>query len=137
MIGNRYFPPYESSEHDDMGRLIALCVLLLTTASNLEVVVGMLRDGRVHHEDAATALVHAESGPGEHGHEDASAPANHRHGKGHEHGTSGDHCTHVHGVALVGSFSFLLLGGEAGVEYADAPLPDPLISEALVHPPRV
>jgi hypothetical protein len=118
-----------------MRRLIALCLLLLTTSSNLEAVVGLLRDGRVHHEDLATATQHANA-DGEHGHEDASAPAGHRHGRSHEHGTSSDHCTHHHGMALIPSFAFLILTADGHIEYDETAVRHTSIFKRLTHPPR-
>jgi hypothetical protein len=118
-----------------MRQFVALCLLLLTTLSNLETVTGLLRDGAVHHEDAVAASAHADFG-GEHGHEDASSPSEHRHNEDHEHGTSSDHCTHHHGIALVPSLSFLILGTEVVIHSPEALLPQSLVSATLVHPPR-
>jgi hypothetical protein len=42
--------------------------------------------------------MHQEGHRGDHGHEDPGAGA--EHGGDHQHGTSGDHCTHAHGMAL-------------------------------------
>ena len=73
-------------------------MLLLLTASNVETVLGVLRDGEVHHESSATAAAHAMQGQGEHGHEDGRPQGpEHEHGPQHEHGTPADHCTHQHG----------------------------------------
>jgi hypothetical protein len=119
-----------------MRRLIAFCLVLLTAASNLEAVVGMLRDGEVHHEELSAASLHA-TPDGEHGHEDASSPAGHQHDENHEHGTSGDHCTHVHGMALIPTFAFAVLMGEDVTQYAEVTQPHPIISRPFTHPPRV
>ena len=78
---------------DTLRRALAIALLILTPASATEAVVGVLRDGAVHHESAATAAAHRDAGPqGDHGRED-SAPS-------HQHGTPADHCTHAHGTAL-------------------------------------
>ncbi|MEQ1854947.1 MAG: hypothetical protein ABL963_00665 [Longimicrobiales bacterium] len=79
-------------------RSIALALLLGYSASAAEAAVGVLRDGAVHHESAAAAVIHQETHQGDHGHEDPGAGA--EHGSDHRHGTSSDHCTHVHGVGL-------------------------------------
>lgn len=118
-----------------MRRAIAFFLLLLITASNAEALVGMLRDGKVHHEDLAAATLHANA-DGEHGHEDTSAPAGHRHGRGHEHGTSSDHCTHHHGIALIPSFAFAIFAEDARIEYEETSLRHTSTFQALTHPPR-
>jgi hypothetical protein len=56
------------------------------------------RDGAVHHESALATAIPQETRRGDHGHEDPGAGA--EDGSDHRHGTSGDHCTHVHGVGL-------------------------------------
>lgn len=120
-----------------MRRLIALALLLFTTASSLEAVVGVVRDGAVHHEDAATAAAHAEMSAGEHGHEDASSASDdHEHGERHQHGTSGDHCTHMHGVALIPVFAFALFGSLSTASTVDAEFHNQRVAPTLTHPPR-
>ena len=120
-----------------MRRLLTLLLLLLTAASALESVLGELRDGTVHHESSATAAFHALDAQGDHGHEDGSLPADHRHSRGHEHGTGSDHCTHQHGTAmLVTPFEplFSSFGQEippAGRSRGPHGTPTPLF-----HPPR-
>lgn len=79
-------------------RGVALLFLIAYGASAAEAVVGAVRDGRVHHESSAAAAVHQTTHHGEHGHEDPGAGA--EHDADHQHGTSGDHCTHAHGVSL-------------------------------------
>ncbi len=79
-------------------RSIALALLLGYSASSAEAAIGVLRDGAVHHESAAAAVIHQETHQGDHGHEDPGAGA--EHGSDHRHGTSSDHCTHVHGLGL-------------------------------------
>lgn len=84
-------------------RLLALAALVtLAFGSNVEPLVGTLRDGRVHHESSAAAIAHHSVAAGEHGHEDATGqPAHHQqHGPQHQHGTAADHCTHTHGLAM-------------------------------------
>jgi len=79
-------------------RAFALAILLGYSASTAEAVVGVLRDGVVHHESEVAAVSHQETHLGDHGHEDPGAGA--EHGPDHRHGTSSDHCTHVHGLGL-------------------------------------
>jgi len=81
--------------------LTLLVFLTLPIGSNVEPVVGELRDGTVHHESAAAAAAHRPAAPGEHGHEDGSSQSSqHEHGSQHQHGSTADHCTHAHGTAL-------------------------------------
>ena len=78
-----------------LKRLAAVLMLFTVAFSNAETVMGVLRDGTVHHESNAVAAAHALAHTGEHGHED-QAP----HGPKHEHGTPADHCTHQHGAQV-------------------------------------
>ena len=81
-----------------LHRLAALLMLLTLTFSNVETVLGVLRDGEVHHENSGAAAAHAMQSQGEHGHEDGKSQGpEHDHGPQHEHGTPADHCTHQHG----------------------------------------
>ena len=68
-------------------------MLLAITFSSAETVMGLLRDGSVHHETMASAASHSVLTGGEHGHEDGVP-----HGTEHQHGTPADHCTHQHGT---------------------------------------
>jgi len=77
--------------------VLALSGFLL--AGVFEPAFGLLRDGQVHHETAASASTHT-SAAGEHGHEDGATQPGHPHAPSHQHGTSSDHCTHVHGIGL-------------------------------------
>jgi hypothetical protein len=79
-------------------RWAALGLLVAYSASTGEATTGLLRDGSVHHESSVSAAAHQETSRGDHGHEDPGAGA--EHGSDHRHGTSGDHCTHVHGLGL-------------------------------------
>lgn len=86
-------------------RLIALFMLLSITFSSAETVIGVLRDGAIHHESSAEAGNHALRSLGEHGHEDSSS-----HGPDHKHGTPADHCTHQHGTLLTETRVALIVG---------------------------
>lgn len=87
---------------------LAVALLFSLGLSSAEALVGELRDGEVHHEDVSTAVSHRDmaGGRGDHGHEDASQPGQHEHGEKHQHGTSVDHCTHLHAVGLAATISF-------------------------------
>lgn len=119
-----------------MRRAIAFALLLFMTASSVETVAGLVRDGAVHHEDVVSAAAHAATGTGEHGHEDASGPADHEHGEDHQHGTAGDHCTHVHGAAILTAHAFAPVLGEAAYTFSDVPTLLGLSATALTRPPR-
>lgn len=100
----------------------------MTTA---ETVFGEVRDGAVHHESAAEAIEHSESGQGEHGHEDAG-----EHGPEHQHGTSVDHCTHTHSASLPTQheFTFVVLLS-FGQQFTEALRTDTAV-RSLFHPPK-
>jgi len=83
---------------------MGLALLMGYGASIGEAATGVLRDGLVHHESSADAAVHQETSRGDHGHEDRRAGA--EHGSEHQHGTSGDHCTHAHSMGLPTHFVF-------------------------------
>ena len=119
-----------------MRRLIALTLLILTSASSMEAVVGVVRDGEVHHENAAVAAAHAEASSGDHGHEDATRSGEHRHGEDHEHGTSTDHCTHVHSVALLTSSPPPLAVELTEIFFTERAFPRETVSEGFAQPPR-
>jgi hypothetical protein len=120
-----------------MRRPIACVLLLLTVAFQTEAVFGEVRDGDVHHEETAQAWMHAHDPHGSHAH-DASddAAATIDAGDEHEHGDSFDHCTHVHGVALVSPLDFSLVFGECAWAAAEPPAPTDARYEALSPPPR-
>lgn len=106
-----------------MSRLrpyIALALLVGYLASSAEAVLGVVRDGTVHHESAAAAAVHQGASHGEHGHEDPGAGA--EHGSEHQHGTSGDHCTHAHGVSLPAICAFTVRAAIAAATEPSPPL---------------
>jgi len=118
-----------------LRRILALALLIGYGASSAEAVVGVVRDGTVHHESTASAAVHQEGHRGEHGHEDPGAGA--EHGADHEHGTSSDHCTHAHGMSLPATCAFLV---PAALTATPEPAPPLLASRvyASVHfrPPK-
>lgn len=95
-----------------LRRTAALALLLAYVASTGEATIGLLRDGSVHHESAISAAVHQETSQGDHGHEDPGVGA--EHGDDHQHGTSGDHCTHTHGMGVPAASDFTVFA-EIGV----------------------
>lgn len=119
-----------------MRRLLALTLLILTSVSSMEAVVGVMRDGEVHHENPVVAAAHAQVAGGDHGHEDAAPSGEHRHGEGHDHGTAGDHCTHGHGPAILISASPLCLTEGVAEGFTESALPRATVSDGFAHPPR-
>ena len=113
-----------------LRRFVGTALLILAPAFAVEPVYGVVRDGAVHHESAATAATHRDAGPQDrHGHEDP-VPT-------HQHGTPADHCTHVHGVAFIGAAVALSFGARLSPEYPEDPAPyrGPSSLDAF-HPPR-
>jgi hypothetical protein len=107
-------------------RYLALVLMLAYGASAAEAVVGAVRDGSVHHESTVAAATHQADHHGEHGHEDPGAQPDH--GSAHQHGTSGDHCTHTHGVSLPSACDF-----EVVTRIASAPEVSPLLRTGTTH----
>lgn len=117
--------------------VIATLLLFGYVATSVEVVVGQLRDGEVHHESVVAAADHQAKAPGgEHGHEEPGSDD--EHGPDHQHGTSGDHCTHTHSVSLPAGAAPLLLVHTLRTEPQHAP---PACRGAFTatpfHPPKV
>ena len=118
-------------------RCFAAGALVALVGSAVEPGFGLLRDGAVHHESTTEATQHASLGHGEHGDRRLAAEAPTTPSTEHEHGTSMDHCTHVHGPALQAVLPTLAMSFRASI--ADDPLVEthgrsPL--EALFHPPK-
>lgn len=115
-----------------LHRLAALLMLLTITFSSAETVVGLLRDGAVHHESSAEAATHALMAQGEHGHEDGA-----QHGPNHEHGTPADHCTHQHGpVFSPRSPVFVVLSHTVPVVFLEPSLWLDHLDEPSFRPPQ-
>jgi hypothetical protein len=121
-----------------LHRCAALLMLLTLTFSNAETVFGVLRDGTVHHESAASAAVHSSLRHGEHGHEDAGqGNSEQEHGPKHEHGTSADHCTHQHGnLTAAGPLRFTILGYNVPQVFLEPPLGSDRFTEPFSPPPQ-
>jgi hypothetical protein len=124
-----------------MRRFISALLLLATVAFQAEAVLGEARDGSVHHEEAAEAWVHAHDPHGSHSHDGPEGPRslqlNERAPSSeHEHGTTTDHCTHVHGMALVCTTDLDLILIEWRFGYSGPSVPADVVFEALSPPPR-
>lgn len=117
--------------------IIATLLLFGYAATSVEVVVGQLRDGEVHHESVVAAADHqAKALGGEHGHEEPVSDA--EHGPDHQHGTSGDHCTHTHSVSLPAESAPLLLVHTLRTEPPQAaPVRGGVYTVRPFHPPKV
>lgn len=119
-----------------LRRLAALLLLFVTFGSNAESVVGVLRDGEVHHESPMAAAQHVADGAGNHGHEDAAASGTDHGGSQHDHGTSADHCTHTHSAALLPVFALELPTRELSVDFTEPAVHLARTSYPLFHPPK-
>lgn len=116
---------------------VALVLLLSFQATSLEAVVGLARDGEVHHESASEAIAHSAGTTGEHGHETASETPDQDHGPDHQHGTGADHCTHAHGAALLSPTAVALVDDEVRIPpVASQATPSDYRAPPLFHPPR-
>ncbi|MDZ7779589.1 MAG: hypothetical protein U5R14_06570 [Gemmatimonadota bacterium] len=123
-----------------MRRLLVVIMLVVFHTSVLEVGVGLARDGAVHHETTATAVSHTTHGqdqPGEHGHETGEPDGTEDQGPDHRHGTSTDHCTHVHGPGLPPAALAALGVIEVGSSVHTAvSTPSNYVPVLFTHPPR-
>lgn len=118
---------------------LALLMLVgLLVGSNIEPIVGALRDGTVHHESLVAAGTHrAGTAAAEHGHEDgALAGGRHGHGAGHQHGTAVDHCTHAHGIGAPSFVRVEFLGTVVAIAPDASPLRSTRSILTLSPPPR-
>ena len=123
-----------------MRRPIALILLLLTVTFQTEAVFGESRDGDVHHENVAEAWAHAHDPHGSHVHDapdaETDASTSQDAGDQHEHGGSFDHCTHVHGVAIVALVDMSFVFSDCASGHPDVPVASDTRFEALTPPPR-
>lgn len=117
--------------------LARLTIIVFTLGSNVEPVLGLVRDGGVHHESPVAAVAHQAAG-GDHGHEDVSGPTTDpQHDLPHQHGTAADHCTHAHGAGLPTSIVVAFAAPTVGVEDADHTPDATGCSPIRIPPPRV
>lgn len=115
--------------------ITAALILFGYGATSVEVVLGELRDGEVHHESALAAAQHDVRAQGEHGHEEPVADT--EHGPDHQHGTAADHCTHTHSVSLPsGSGEFQVVALEGTQAARPVPVRTGVFKAPLLHPPR-
>lgn len=123
-----------------MRRPIALVLLLLTVSFQSEAVFGEVHDADIHHEGMIQAWVHSHDPHGSHAHDAQAESVNTltTRDAGHPGQTGGsfDHCTHLHGVALVPSVDVGFALGECMFELSEVPVPSDARFEALTPPPR-
>ena len=93
---------------DFLHRTTVLMLLVGFQASYFEAVTAALSDGDVHHETMVESVEHAASFAPGHAEDGAESVGSHEHDSDHRHGTSADHCTHVHGTAVPGSAVFVV-----------------------------
>ena len=128
-----------------MRRFTALILLVFSTATPLEALVGTARDGEVHHETAAQATRHAARTTGEHGHEHGISvhaeddnASDEEHGPKHKHGTGADHCTHAHSPALsVAGVNVAVAAIRSRLPRLYVPVPSEHTVPPLHQPPRL
>ena len=122
---------------DWLHRAIVLLLLVGFQASTLESAVALAGDGVVHHESSVEAAQHTDSNALSHSEDAADESSDHDHGPTHRHGTSADHCTHVHGLGVPASW--VPLGTLMGTERLSHPLPSPgdHVSPPKADPPRI
>ena len=123
-------------------RLTATLMIFAWTLMSFESAWGELRDGDVHHESASEALQHraASAGSLEHGHAEdlGGAEQGEEQDGDHRHGSSSDHCTHVHGVALIMTVAYLTPTSLGHAWDRPSPRsPHGIPAEVLPHPPKV
>lgn len=123
-------------------RLTAALMIFTWALMSVESVMGELRDGDVHHESSLEAVQHRAASGGGFGHDHAEEPGradqDNEQDRDHRHGSSADHCTHLHGVALI---EMVAAATPTPVDYAcDWPSPSSnhsVPAEVLPHPPKV
>jgi hypothetical protein len=99
--------------------LLAVLALVANGSFSTESVFGELRDGGVQHETVGAAASHASQSAGDHGHEDPESPDHDEHGPGHSHGSTSDHCTHQHGLAIPIELVFALTFSHTTTSFPD------------------
>jgi hypothetical protein len=127
-----------------MRRFIALLLLCVTATFQVESVFGEVRDAEVHHERVAEAWVHAHDRHATHSHVEIDESRGESRDVGtrgveaeeREQGSATDHCTHVHGVALIPPLELSFVASESCFERdVSITLPDLQLS-AQTPPPR-
>lgn len=118
-----------------LRRWFSFVLMFVLTAGSAEPVLGMMRDGEVHHESGIAAAEHSVSARGDHGHEDVGAP-DHEHGAQHQHGTSADHCTHQHGTPLPARADFAFAPSISVHVETEPSVATDWTPTGLIQPPR-
>ena len=105
----------------------------------MEPVVGVVRDGGVHHETAVEAAAHSSLASAGHAHEQSEAsesPARDGTESNHEHGSTADHCTHSHGIAHPAVFSFEFFTAMSWLEDSSSQPAQSLFPTSATPPPN-
>lgn len=114
-------------------RCVATVALLGVGFATFEPVLGLTGDGAIHHDGAVEAAQHANSQHEENGHESGSDER----GPTHQHGSSVDHCSHIHGPAVTTHApAFPGLMESRGGARLEPTLRDQANPDPLFHPPR-
>jgi len=122
----------------NIRRFVAAVALLGVGFGTFEPAFGLVRDGAIHHEGVGEAAQHATSQHGEHGHEHVAESESDAHGPSHQHGTSVDHCTHMHGPAVATPASAFSIPIECrGVTRLVQTIHEQENPDPLVHPPKL
>lgn len=125
--------------------MLAVGLMLALTTSAVEAAAGPVRDGSMHHESNVEAASHRSDVGLNHGHMQSLEPASAR-ALGpesqdgvpdHGHANGGDHCAHVHGVALLPSeaLEFSTLVSDVPVTWSQHHQGP--VATSLRRPPRV
>ena len=117
-------------------RAFALVLLAAIMGFTVEPVVGVVRDGDVHHETAAEAAAHSGLASADHAHEQTDSRSSEHTDGSHEHGSSADHCSHAHGPALLGAFAFEIATTQKLFSFDEPVRIRMSTPTALTHPPR-
>ena len=128
--------PPSSGPKDWFHRATVILLLVGFQASTVEAAIALAGDGAVHHETSVEAAQHAGSSALSHSEDAADESSDHDHGPTHRHGTSADHCTHVHGLGIPAHWSPVAI--LMATERTSYPLPSPgdHVSTPNADPPR-
>mgnify|MGYP001815947545 FL=1 len=116
-----------------LSRLLSFAILLVFAASSFESVAGVIRDGDVHPESPGTS-VHFQDIGSDHQH-DEDVPEGTDHDS-HKHGTSGDHCTHLHALGIPSTHALEFANRQLELAETRALVRFGTFPTPLFHPPR-
>ena len=117
-------------------RRAAFVLLLAIMGFTLEPVVGVVRDGDVHHETAAEAATHSGLATAGHAHEQNDSQTSEDSESDHEHGSNADHCTHAHGIAHPAMPSFDFFAAMTWLEISFSQASQSLTPTSATPPPN-